>query len=88
MATLRDNLFVVERSERALYLPPFRSSMLLRSSLFLEKKGWHLMMGGMAGLLMVEASKQLYGGVMAQQAASKIQLQGRRVLVPSAAPGS
>jgi SAM-dependent methyltransferase len=82
---LRENLFVVERTERALYVPPFRSSVLLRSFLPLEKFGHHFM-GGMAGVVMVEASKQLYGGVFTQNAA-KTQIQGRRVLVASAAPG-
>ena len=82
---LRDNLFVIEKSERALFVPPFRSSMLLRTCLPMEHFGQPLM-GGMAGVLMVEASKQLYSGIPAQQAA-KMQIRGRRILVPSAAPG-
>jgi SAM-dependent methyltransferase len=82
---LRDNLFVIERTERALFIPPFRSSMLLRTCLPMERFGQPLM-GGMAGVLIVEASKQLYGGTLVQQAA-KMQIRGRRILVPSAAPG-
>lgn len=83
---LRDNLFVIERTERAFFLPPFRSSFMLRSCLALERYGQRIM-GGMAGLLVVEASKQLYGGVLAQQAA-KVQIRGRRILTPSAAGGA
>lgn len=82
---LRDSLFIVERTERALYLPPFRSSVMLRSMLPLEKFGQKVM-GGMSGVLLVEASKQLYGGTLVQNAA-KVQVRGRRILVPSAAPG-
>ncbi|MGZ9096884.1 MAG: class I SAM-dependent methyltransferase [Micavibrio sp.] len=82
---LRDNLFVIERSERALFVPPFRSSMLLRTCLPMERFVQPVV-GGMAGVLMVEASKQLYSGVLAQQTA-KMQIRGRRILVPSAAPG-
>jgi SAM-dependent methyltransferase len=84
--TLRDNLFVVERIERALYVPAFRSSVLLRACLPFEQYGRYVM-GGMAGILMVEASKQLYSGVLAQHAA-KVQIRGRRILIPSAAGGS
>ncbi|MDB5492307.1 MAG: SAM-dependent methyltransferase 2, in cluster with Hydroxyacylglutathione hydrolase [Micavibrio sp.] len=83
---LRENLFVIERTERALYVPPFRSSFLLRSSLPLEKIGPKFMRG-MAGVLLVEASKQLYGGVLAQGNA-RITNGRRRVLVASTAPGT
>lgn len=82
---LRENLFVVERSERVLFVPPFRSSMLLRFFLPLEKIGRRFM-GGMAGLLMVEASKQLYGGVLTHNNKAKT-AHGKRVLVASTAQG-
>lgn len=84
--SLRENLFVIEQSSRALYAPPFRSSMLLRSCLPLERFG-NSFMRGMAGVLMVEASKQLYGGTLLPHA-SKVQIRGRRVFVPSAASGN
>lgn len=84
---LRDNLFVIERSERAFFMPPFRSSFMLRSCLILERYGQKIT-GGLAGLLVVEASKQLYGGALAQHAANKVQIRGRRILVPSAAGGA
>lgn len=83
LQTLRENLFVVERSERALFMPPFRSSMLLRSSLPLERAGKNFMRG-MAGVLVVEAAKQLYSGTLARQS-SRVQMRGHRVLIPTAA---
>jgi SAM-dependent methyltransferase len=83
---LRENMFVIERTDRALYVPPFRSSFLLRTALPLEKFG-DKFMRGMAGVLMVEASKQLYGGVLAQGNV-RITNGPRRVLVASTAPGS
>ncbi len=86
ISTLRDNMFIVERTERALYMPALRSIVLLRACLPLEQYGRHVM-GGMAGVLMVEASKQLYGGVLAQHA-TKLQVRGRRILIPSTASGN
>lgn len=86
MQALREHLFVVERSERALYLPPFRSSFLLRTLLPIERLGPRFMRS-MAGVLVVEASKQLYGGVLAQNS-SRTKIAGRRVLVASTVPGS
>lgn len=80
--TLRDNLFVVEHSLRALYVPPFRSSMLLRSFSGVERFGPYFM-SGLSGVVMVEASKQLYSGILTPQAAKRYR-GGRRVLVPSA----
>jgi SAM-dependent methyltransferase len=84
--TLRDNLFVIERVERALYLPALRSSMLLRSFMPLERYGRY-MFGGMPGVLMVEASKQLYSGLLAHNTA-KARIGGRKILVPSTAARS
>jgi len=58
---LRENLFVPERTERALFIPPFKSQTLLRSANWWEKIGKYLY-PAMGGLLFVEASKQLYAG--------------------------
>jgi len=56
---LRDNLFVPERSKKALYIPPVRSRFLLGTALAWEKLGerWF---ATFAGVTMVEATKQLY----------------------------
>jgi SAM-dependent methyltransferase len=56
---LRDNLFVHERTEEALFMPPLRYPVILKSADFFErigKKYWPII----PGLHMVEASKQLY----------------------------
>lgn len=79
---LRDNLFVVDRVDRALYLPALRSSVLLRTFLPFEKYGRYVL-GGMGGLLLVEASKQLYSGLAVHNTA-RVRGVGRRILVPSA----
>lgn len=59
---LRDNLFVQERCIGALYTPPIRMNMIMRSSAVIEHLGRH-MLPFMAGVHIVEASKQIYAGV-------------------------
>ena len=61
-ATKQQNLFVVERSERALFMPPFRSLFLLKGAYRLENFGRYII-PGLAGLHIIEASKQVYGGI-------------------------
>jgi SAM-dependent methyltransferase len=58
---LKENLFVPERSERALFIPPFKNQTLLRSAAWWEKFGRKIC-PAMGGLLLVEASKQIYAG--------------------------
>lgn len=59
---LKDNLFVVERIERALFIPPFKSQTLLRLAGWWEYLGRKLC-PAMGGLIFVEASKQIYAGI-------------------------
>ncbi len=56
---LRDNLFVPERSAKALYIPPVRSRFLLSTAPAWERLGdrWF---STFAGVTMVEATKQIY----------------------------
>ena len=56
---LRDNMFTPTRSGRSLFVPPFRSRTLLRSSPAWERIGrrWF---PTFSGVLLVEAGKQLY----------------------------
>lgn len=60
---LRDHLFVYERSNSALYIPPTRSN-LLRS--IAEKVEIYMpyILPGVGGVHIVEASKQIYSGIM------------------------
>lgn len=58
---LRDNLFVHERTEKALFVPPFKNEFFLRSAEYFEKVGPYLY-PALGGLHFVEASKQIYAG--------------------------
>lgn len=58
---LSDNLFVHERTSRALFSPPFKSEFLLRGANFFEKVGPYLY-PALGGVHVIEASKQLYAG--------------------------
>ncbi len=70
---LRENLFVHERTERALFMPPFKSQTMLRSAAIWEKFG-QVLCPAMGGLLFVEASKQLYAGTGKRISASSPKL--------------
>lgn len=74
---LRDNRFVPQRSARALYMPPVRSRFLLRSAPAWEEIGARWFQG-FAGVVMIEASKQLYQLTPAR----KVRLR-RPVLLPA-----
>ncbi len=58
---LRDAMFAPYQAATALYVPPFRSRMILSSAAAWEKIGerWF---PGFAGVAIVEATKQIYGG--------------------------
>ena len=78
---LRDNLLVHERTERGLYMPPFRSPLLLRTAYRIENVGRYVM-PGLAGVYLVEASKQVYSGIPV-----KAPVRGeKRILVTGAVP--
>ncbi|MFA5592292.1 MAG: class I SAM-dependent methyltransferase [Micavibrio sp.] len=78
---LRENLFIPERTERGLFIPPFKSQTLLRSANFWEKIGPYLF-PAMGGLLFVEGSKQIYAGTGKRIAVGK----GKSKLIPARAP--
>lgn len=56
---LKDNGFIHERTEEALFMPPYKATMFLKSAGLFEYLGRRMMPFG-AGVHMVEASKQLY----------------------------
>ena len=56
---LSENLFVHERTSHALFSPPFKSEMLLRSADFFETIGPYLF-PALGGVHVIEATKQLY----------------------------
>lgn len=61
MNILQDNMFVHERTEQALFMPPFKSFLMLRAAYMFESLGRYLF-SGLAGVHIVEASKQIYAG--------------------------
>lgn len=65
---LRDTMFMPEEAATALFMPPFRSRMVLRSAPAWEKIGsrWF---PTFAGVILVEAGKQIYGGSPVQEQA-------------------
>lgn len=58
---LTENKFVLERTEKGLFVPPFKTQFFLRSALWWEKLGAKIF-PAMGGLIFVEASKQIYAG--------------------------
>jgi len=56
---LRENKFIQERVEEALFMPPYKTSMILKSASTFESLG-KTFLPFVAGLHMVEASKQIY----------------------------
>lgn len=81
---LHDNLFVHERSEEALFMPPLRFPFVLKSAGFFEQIGRYIPF--MAGVHIVEASKQLYARAD-KGSGSKIRVRGRN-FIPRPAPQS
>lgn len=63
---LRDTMFMPLQTQAALFMPPFRSRMILRSGPAWEKLGerWF---PRFAGVVMVEATKQLYAGTSVRE---------------------
>lgn len=59
---LRDTLFVPERTANALFIPPLRSRTLLTTAPAWEELGGRWF-AAVAGVTMVEASKQIFAGV-------------------------
>jgi SAM-dependent methyltransferase len=79
--TLRDLMFVPEREDRALYLPPLRWPILLTAAPAWEQVG-HRWFPAFSGVVMIEASKQLYQVTPRRPAPAR----RRPVLVPLPTP--
>jgi SAM-dependent methyltransferase len=73
---LRQNLFMPLRSGRALYIPPTRSSTLLRAAPAWERMGGRFF-PTFSGVVMMEAGKQLYAASSSRQ---KAKVRGPRVV--------
>ncbi len=81
---LRDNLFVHERTDPALFVPPVRMSLVLKSAATFEQFGKYVI-PALAGVHIVEASKQLYGG-LAQEATPRMRIRGRGLFAARPVP--
>lgn len=77
---LRENRFVHERTEEALFMPPMKYSLVLKSSGLFERMGKSYLPFG-AGVHMVEASKQLYAQAD-KGSGSRVRASGRGIFVP------
>ncbi|MXP63660.1 class I SAM-dependent methyltransferase [Roseomonas sp. M0104] len=73
---LERNLFSVSRRDKALFMPPFQSRLMLRGAGIWEAAG-RVLAPRFAGVVMVEAHKELYG--LMPKAAARVP--GRRVRV-------
>ena len=58
---LRENMFTPYQTEKALFIPPTRSRMVLSSAPAMEKIG-HRWFPAFAGVTIIEATKQIYAG--------------------------
>jgi SAM-dependent methyltransferase len=76
---LRDTMFTPMQVERALYVPPSHSRMILSSAPAWENIG-HRIFPGLAGVCLVEASKQIYAAHPGTPVKSK---QRKMIALPS-----
>jgi SAM-dependent methyltransferase len=83
---MRETLFSPTHWAEALYVPPVGRRLFLRSALALEKAGAYLALPG-AGVLIVEATKQLYRPVGLRRASRRVP-QMQPVLVPQPVAGA
>lgn len=77
---LREAQFVVERAEKALFVPPFSPMLFPRTTAGIERIGPYLY-PALAGVHLVEASKRIYGGVGVRET-SRVRLRSRPALLP------
>ena len=80
--TLRDRGFLVDRTFRALFMPPSQSRLVLSMADMFEKWG-EIIFPGFGGLLMMEASKQIYAPL-----APKAKLTRHRLVLPLPLPAA
>lgn len=71
---LKDNAFTPLRAEYALFIPPSQSRFFLSIAAALEKIGYSWFRN-LSGVLIIEASKQVYAGTLVEEATWKGKLQ-------------
>lgn len=80
MRYLQDNRFVQERRDYALFMPPFKSFLVLHTAYTMEGLGRY-MFPGLAGVHLIEVSKQVYAGRRRAVHGIKKVVDGKPVLV-------
>lgn len=78
--SLRDNLFVHERTEEALFMPPLKYAPFLKSAGLFERYGRNVL-PIVSGVHIVEASKQIYASAD-RGSGSGVRVRGRGILMP------
>jgi len=78
---MRDNWFSPTHWTEALYAPPFRRRMMLRSAVAIERVGAFLSLPG-AGVTILEATKQIYRPVVQKQLQQRFEQRWKPVLAP------
>jgi len=79
---LKENTFSPVRAEHALYIPPSRSRIFLSTATAWEKVGYKWFRN-LSGVLIVEASKQIYAGNAVEEFAWQEKLQlGKKLALP------
>jgi len=82
-ALLRRQMFAVERRDVALFVPPFRSRLLLRGAGAWERVG-RAAWPGLGGVMLMEAAKDCFGAVPLMAAETgRTAVVPRRVLAPA-----
>ncbi|MDE1153804.1 MAG: class I SAM-dependent methyltransferase [Micavibrio sp.] len=76
---LKEYLFVPERDERALFVPPSTSRLMLTTAPVWENIGYRFF-NAIGGVNIVEATKQLYAGTMVGAATSQAAVARRRMM--------
>lgn len=71
---LKEHNFTPLQAEHALYIPPFQSRFFLSIASAWEKLG-HKWFRNLSGVLIVEASKQVYAGIKVEEVSWKTKLQ-------------
>lgn len=79
---LKENTFSPLHMEHALFIPPSRSRLFLSTASAWEKIGYKWFRN-LSGVLIIEASKQIYAGATAEEAGWKEKLQlGKKLALP------
>lgn len=79
---LKENTFTPLRTEHALYIPPYPSRLFLTTANAWEKAG-HKWFRNLSGVLILEASKQVYAGSTVEERAWKGKLQiAKKFILP------